>query len=146
MGNASFVSPERPWKIGLALVLGISFLARAMAEDGLTAFVLDAVTGVVGLVLAWRIAATKVSVTPSLIEDVRLFRRVSWPRDQVVDVVVRRPGGLWAGQCLVLVLADGTEAALLASRAYSRFPIGSHPQRLAAMAGQLRDALVTQPS
>ncbi|GAA2541810.1 hypothetical protein GCM10010435_06680 [Winogradskya consettensis] len=138
MGEISVVSPERPWKVGLAVVAGVSFLVLGS--------VLDVVTGVACFLLAWRLAATKVRVTPSLIEDVRLFRRVSWARDQVVDVVVGRPGGLWAGQCLVLVLADGTEAALLASRAYSRFPIGSHPQRLAAMAGQLRDALVTQPS
>ncbi|AGL19980.1 hypothetical protein L083_6470 [Actinoplanes sp. N902-109] len=134
-------SPERPYRAGLALVAGVAFLTHAAAADGLFDTVLNGLTGVAGVVLAWRVYATGVVLTPVAVRDIRVLRRPSWPTSEIADVTYGRPGGLWGGQCLMLTLRDGAVVPLLGSRVYAHFPIAAHPRWLAATAATLRDVI-----
>ncbi|SCG44708.1 hypothetical protein OHA01_12135 [Micromonospora zamorensis] len=131
-------SPEQPYKVGLLLVLAVASAASVVTAEGAPDKALGVGAGIVLVLLAWRAAVVRVSITDSSVTDVRLFVRRTYERTEVAEVHLGRPGGFLEGHCLVLTLRDGREAPLTASRVYSWFPIAVHVIRLRELLADVR--------
>ncbi|WP_433349472.1 hypothetical protein [Micromonospora sp. CA-111912] len=130
MTTRNICSPERPYKVGLLVVLAIVSFANAAGSEGWSGRSLGTVAGLACALVAWRTARVRVVITDAEVIDVRALATRTFDRSQVASVGVGRPGGILDGYCLVLALSSGQHVPLLGSRVYSWIPAAAHLRRL----------------
>lgn len=127
MSTLRFVSPERRWRAGLLVVLACWFGWRVSVAVG----VLPGGLAAAGL-LAFAVPVTRncLIVTDEGLTDRRAVRSIRVPWERIAGFRVGRPGWLWGGFCVIAVCRDGSEAALLSTRAYFWVPSPHHLDEL----------------
>jgi hypothetical protein len=91
--------------------------------------------------LAVPIMRTNLLVTDEGLVERRLFRTVRVPWQQITELRVGRPGGLWGGMCVIAECRGGGYVDLLSTRVYTRIPSAHHVDELHRISWTLQERL-----